>query len=119
MFEDAWKVGISQPVPPAEECIKRFYNDCSQEDIAYALPRLKPQVNAPRVTPVHLTRERFGSVPKIFIGCEKDNAMTAARRKHVAEHGGAEQVLWLPTGHSPFFSAPDELAQMMHGLAGE
>ena len=53
--EDAWKLSMTQAVPPAEDCIARFYNDCSQEDIAYALPRLKPQVNAPRVTPIRLT----------------------------------------------------------------
>lgn len=115
-FEDGWK-GLTQDVPPAEECIARFYNDCSNEDIAFALPRLRPQVNAPRVTPVHLTQERFGSVPRIFIACEKDNAMTASRRKAVAEHGGCEKVLSLPTGHSPFFSAPDMLAIMLDAIS--
>lgn len=118
VFEDAWR-GLAQPVPPAEENIARFYNDCSQEDIAYALPRLKPQVNAPRVTPVKLTKERFGAVPKVFIACEKDNAMTEARRRHVIERGAASEIFSLPTGHSPFFSAPDALADLLDRIAGE
>ncbi len=115
-FEDGWK-GLTQPVPPKEECVARFYNDCSEEDIAFALPRLKPQVNAPRITPVHLTDARFGSVPRIFIACEKDNAMTPERRKAVAEHGGCEKVLSLPTGHSPFFSEPEMLAVMLDAIS--
>jgi pimeloyl-ACP methyl ester carboxylesterase len=116
VFEDGWS-GLTQPVPPAAENIARFYNDCSEEDIAYALPRLKPQVNAPRVTPVHLTEARFGSVPRIFIACEKDNAMSPERRKAVAEHGGCEKVLSLPTGHSPFFSEPEMLAIMLDAIS--
>jgi pimeloyl-ACP methyl ester carboxylesterase len=115
-FEDGW-TGLTQPVPSAEESIARFYNDCSEEDIAFALPRLKPQVNAPRITPVRLTEARFGSVPRIFIACEKDNAMTPERRKAVAEHGGCEKVLSLPTGHSPFFSAPEMLAVMLDAIS--
>jgi len=115
-FEDGWR-GVSQQVPPPEETVARFYNDCSAEDIAYALPRLRPQVNAPRVTPVHLTKERFGAVPRVFIACEQDNAMTQQRRQSVIDHGGCEKVFSLPTGHSPFFSAPDELAEILHNLA--
>jgi pimeloyl-ACP methyl ester carboxylesterase len=112
---DGWE-GAAQAVPWSE-VDTRFYNDCSPADIAFARAHLRPQPNAPRLAAVHLTPARFGRVPRSFIVCAQDNAMPAFRRRINIASGGFEHVVSLPTGHSPFFSAPDQLAQALDGLA--
>ncbi len=99
--------------PPLAQVPELYYNDCSPEDTAYAMARLRPQTNAPRITPLTITPERFGSVPRVFISGEFDNAHTLARRRGTLALDPCERVFSLPTGHSPFFSAPGALADIL------
>lgn len=108
--------GLSE-YPDLKIARKRFYNECAEEDIAFALPLLRPQANAPRVTPVRLSRERYERVPRIFIGCSKDRAMSDARRQKMIDDGGCERCIELPTDHSPFLAMPDRLADEFVKLA--
>src|SRR5690606_9664010 len=111
----AWS-GLSED-PNLTIARKRFYNHCSEADIAYALPLLRPQANAPRVTPVRLSRERYETVPRIFIGCSEDKAMSKARQQKMIDAGGCDRCLDLPTDHSPFLTMPDQLADEFAKLA--
>src|SRR5690242_16387154 len=55
-----------------------FYHDCSPEDIAFARARLVPQpMRAAGPQPRPLTRERFGSIPRAYIECLQDRAISA------------------------------------------
>lgn len=102
--------------PNLEIARDRFYNGCTAEDIAFALPRLCTQPNAPRVTPVTLT-SRYQSVPRAFIGCSEDRAMSAARRNKMVDEGGCSPCISLPTNHSPFLTMPARLADELAALA--
>jgi pimeloyl-ACP methyl ester carboxylesterase len=93
-----------------------FYNDCSPEDVAFALPRLCTQPNAPRVTPIRLSSERYGRVRRTFIGCIKDRAMTPFRQKITIEQAGCEPNILLPADHSPFLTMPARLADELVSL---
>jgi pimeloyl-ACP methyl ester carboxylesterase len=112
---DPW-TGVSQNPLPLDRAIELFYNDCSEDDIAYAATRLRPQANTPRVTPVKLTAQRFGSVERTLIGCSLDNAHTTARQQATLALDPCDHVFFMPTGHSPFFSAPEQLADLLCGL---
>lgn len=96
--------------PNLETAKDVFYNECSAEDVAFALPRLCTQPNAPRVTPVRLSPERYGRVRRAFIGCTEDRAMAPFRQKITIAQGGCEPNVLLPTDHSPFLTMPDRLA---------
>jgi pimeloyl-ACP methyl ester carboxylesterase len=93
-----------------------FYADVSPEDCYRAMGRLRAQPAVISTTPVTLTEERFGSVPRWYIECTRDNAIRInLQRKMVAMTPC--QVLSLPSGHSPFFSHPEELVDHLETIA--
>jgi pimeloyl-ACP methyl ester carboxylesterase len=92
---------------------ERFYQDCSEEDVAYAIARLKPQPMVMRNTPVRLSPERFGRVPRAYIICLNDQAAPPERQRRMVARSPCKIVVSLPTGHSPFLSAPALLADTL------
>jgi pimeloyl-ACP methyl ester carboxylesterase len=97
----------------------RFYGQCSEADVAYAVPRLRPLAYAVQKTAVRLTPERYGRIPRAFIECLDDNAVSLGLQRDMVRKAGCDRVLSLPTDHSPFFSAPNLLADALVGLLGE
>jgi len=60
-----------------EEAIKEaFYGDCSDEDVERAKSLLVPQAAAPLATPVNTTQDNFGRLPRIYISCSLDRAIS-------------------------------------------
>jgi len=110
----SWDI-VSSPVP-TEVAPKIFYNGCSEVDVAYALARLRPQANAPRLTRVSLTAERFGRVPRAYIETTNDQAVSLEMQRKMVANSPCAQIRSLPTGHSPFFSAPRALADALVSL---
>lgn len=96
---------------------ERFYQDCSEEDVAYCLARLRPQPLVMRHTPVRLTPERFGRVPRAYIECLNDQAAPIERQRKMVARSPCRTVVSLASGHSPFFSAPGELAKILSDMA--
>ena len=94
-----------------EEALKdAFYGDCSDEDVEYAKSQLVPQAAAPLATPVSTTDENFGQVPRVYISCSGDKAISPSIQENLYTALPCEKVISLDTSHSPFFSAPEELA---------
>ena len=94
-----------------EEALKEaFYADCSDEDVAFAKSQLVPQAAAPLATPVNTTEENFGRVPRVYIACSRDKAISPSIQENLYTALPCEKVITLDTSHSPFFSAPEELA---------
>ncbi len=93
-----------------KEAVKEvFYADCSDEDIARAKSLLCPQALAPLTVPLHLTEENFGRVPRIFIECLNDKAISPSMQKKMYTATPCQKVLSLNTSHSPFLSTPEAL----------
>lgn len=94
-----------------DEAIKEaFYGDCSDEDVARAKSLLVPQAAAPFATPVRTTAENFGRVPRIYIECLRDRAISPSVQKKMYTALPCQRVISMDTSHSSFFSAPEELA---------
>ena len=96
------------------ECL---YADCTPEDIALAQSRLEPEANLPAVTPLRLSRERFGHVPRVYVECLRDRVVSLTMQRNMQAKLPCERVFSLETGHSPFLSAPDELATCLLEVA--
>lgn len=94
-----------------------FYADCEEEDIALARASLTPQPLAPLAVPMELTPGRFGSIPRDYIICEQDRAISAGYQREMLKAVPCERVMELETSHSPFFSAPEKLADVLSGFA--
>ena len=88
-----------------------FYASCPDEDVARAKSLLVPQAAAPFATPVHTTPENWGRIPRVYIECLRDRAISPAVQKQMHTASPCRRVISMDTDHSPFFSAPEELAQ--------
>jgi len=101
--EDGTMVVADAAIEPA------FYGDCSDEDVALAKLLLTPEPMAASATPVRISAERWGRVPRDYIECLRDQAIhiDAQRAMHSAFPG--TRVLAIDSDHSPFFSHPDAL----------
>jgi pimeloyl-ACP methyl ester carboxylesterase len=94
-----------------------FYGECSDDDVALARLLLQPEAMAPLVVPLHITPKRFGSVRRAYIECLRDRALPLAFQREMQRQMPCAPVLSIDTDHSPFFSAPDLLAQHLIALA--
>jgi pimeloyl-ACP methyl ester carboxylesterase len=92
------------------------YNTCSDEDVAWAAPFLVPEPTAPMSTPVHVTEERFGRVPRVYIETLLDKGVTPSLQKKMYTALPCQKVISMNTDHSPFLCAPRELADHLLAL---
>ena len=86
-----------------------FYNDCSEEDVARAQSLLVPAPLQIAFTPVETTENNFGRVPRYYIECLRDRAITHACQRRMYSAIPCERIFTLDTSHSPFLSAPKAL----------
>lgn len=93
-----------------------FYGECSEEDVALARLCLQPEPTLPLATPVHLTEANFGRVPRVYIECLRDRAITPPLQKQMVAASPCKRVLSIDTDHSPFFSRPQETVAHLHSL---
>ena len=61
-------------------------------------------------TPVRVTEGRFGRVPRVYIETLQDKGVTPALQKKMYTALPCQRVITMDTDHSPFMSAPQELA---------
>jgi pimeloyl-ACP methyl ester carboxylesterase len=90
-----------------------FYHRCSDADVARAVAQLVPEPMAPATTPVRTTPERFGRVPRWYIECLQDQAISLALQRRMRAALPCERVFQLDTDHSPFLSAPAALTAQL------
>lgn len=94
-----------------------FYADCEREVVDRARTLLKPNPLAPFATPLALTDGGYGSVRRFYISCAKDRAITPAAQRSMLAAMPCEAVHELHTDHSPFFSQPDRLDDVLVEIA--
>ncbi len=94
-----------------------LYHDCSDEDAERACSLLVPESNAVVATPIHITRENYGRVPRIYIEALHDKTVGPSLQKRMYAAMPCREVVSLYTSHSPFFSAPDELVEQLNRIA--
>lgn len=100
-----------------EVAMAMFYNRCTPEDAAWAASQLCPEPAQPLATPSSVTWERWGRVPRAFIECADDRVIPLERQHMMQTVAPCDPVIRLDTDHSPFLSAPDDLAAAMCRIA--
>jgi pimeloyl-ACP methyl ester carboxylesterase len=90
-----------------------FYGQCSDEDFEFARARLSPEPLKPLVTPLSVTPEKFGRVPRAYVECTDDRTISVEEQRRMYTALPCERVFSLGSDHSPFFSAPQELAGIL------
>jgi pimeloyl-ACP methyl ester carboxylesterase len=96
---------------PPDEAIRRYYHDCTEEQIRWALPRLRRQAQAPSLEPSPIAT--WPEVPSTYIVCAQDRALDPAWEREVARRRLGVSPLEIDSSHSPFLSRPAELADLL------
>jgi len=94
-----------------------FYHDCPAELIAHARTQLRAQPVAPLQQAVKLSAGAWQGVPRAYIVCEADRAVTPATQHDLARRAACDPVVSLACGHSPFFAQPERLADALLRVA--
>lgn len=90
-----------------------FYGRCSDEDVEFARARLSPEPLKPLVTPLTVTARMFGRVPRAYIECRDDRTVSLTAQRRMQAALPCDPVFTLDGDHSPFLSAPQELARIL------
>jgi len=94
-----------------------FFNRTDPAVAARAAARLTPEPMSSFTTPLRLTAERFGRVPRAYVECSDDHAVPLALQRAMQRAWPCDPVVTLDTDHSPFYSAPEELVGFLLSLA--
>ena len=70
-------------------------------------------------TPLRLSEDRFGKVPRAYIECLRDNAVPIALQRRMQSRLPCSAVFTIDTDHCPFFSSPGGVAKTIHTLVSD
>ncbi|WP_224994768.1 alpha/beta hydrolase [Cesiribacter sp. SM1] len=106
-----------------DKLVEIFYtNSLSNEDpkydqeVANILPLLKPHPLGTMFDPIELS-EGYYNLEKVYISCLGDHAITPGYQKSMYSKFPETKVITMPTAdHSPFFSKPNLLINILKGL---
>ena len=90
-----------------------FYGLSSAEDAILGQSLLRPEPLGPISTPIRTTGGRFGRVPRRYIECAADRAITPAAQRRMQTALPCRRLPALQADHSPFFSAPLALTNLL------
>lgn len=91
-----------------------FYNRSSDEDFAWASAQMCPESVVTLMTPLALSAQRFGQIPKTYIATTDDHVIPNRAQRIMAEAIGAD-IVEIEADHSAFVSAVDELVKAIDG----
>ena len=102
---------------PDEVATAMFYHRCAPEDVTGVLDHLYREPWTPAATPAGVSWEKWGRVPRAFIECTDDQALDMDCQKRMQARAPCDPVITLDADHSPFFCAPEALADAMVACA--
>lgn len=94
-----------------------LYADCNDDITELAKVLLSHEPVESAITPLQLTDGNYGQIPRYYIECTEDKAVTPFIQKMMYSETACEKVYRLPTSHSPFFSKPKELVDIFCEIA--
>ncbi len=92
-----------------------FYASCGAQDIEFAFSQVCDQAMSTFTTPIHYDLNRIAKIPKAYVLCTEDAAISAPVQQAMAACVDA-QIYNLKADHSPFFSKVPELASLVEKL---
>ncbi len=98
---------------PLDDYIGFFAPDATKEDKDNLITNFRPEALAPLQTPVTLTDKNFGQVNKVYIHDVDDIVVGYKLQQQMVKDAGIKKVYTLQSSHTPFFSVPDKLAEII------
>ncbi len=90
-----------------------IYPDASDEDLVRIKKRIVPQATIPLATPINITEENYGSIPRVYIECTNDLVISPAAQKEMYNKMPCEKVLSLEASHTPNYGTPEKLVESL------
>ena len=100
----------------SEALREALYADCSDSDVTLSTLLLTPEPIAPMATPLKLSEENFGRIPRVYIETLCDKGLTPSLQKRMVTALPCHKVISMETSHSPFLSAPETLVGHLSAL---
>lgn len=94
-----------------------LYHDCGDDITEMAKCILSNEPVESGITPLYLTDKNFNSVDRYYIECTEDRAVTPFIQKEMYTETPCKKVYSMATSHSPFFSRPQELTDILCEIA--
>ena len=94
-----------------------FYQDASDADVDWVYGNLRPEPLAIFRQPLGLSDANFGRVPRDYVSCRGDRAITPALQDAMIGALPVRRLWSMDCGHSPFVVCPGALAAVL--LEGE
>lgn len=85
--------------------------------VASAMTRLMTEPHGPRATPLSLTAQRFGSIPRTYVECTQDRTIPIESQRKMQSLVPGAAIVTLDADHSPYLSRPEELAAALIAAA--
>ncbi|NNE38662.1 MAG: alpha/beta fold hydrolase [Gammaproteobacteria bacterium] len=99
----------------SEDFLKEgFYQDCSEVEYKFAKSWIGPQLASTFLAPIQYDAESLSKVNKIYIECLNDRAVPISAQRVMQKNIVIEKVMKVDSGHSPFFSIPQKLANILN-----
>ena len=121
-FRSEWLQRVSAAILPQSLQVHRLkrsayrealYHDCQDEITELANVLLEAEPNWAGFSPLRLSRQRYGRVPKVYVECLQDRAVTPPLQRMMYSESRCDRVFRLDAGHSPFFSQPERLVAIL------
>jgi len=109
------RLGLSSFGIDAGRTCEIFYGACSEADAAWATSRLRNDPALPLLQGLKQRAEH--GLPRAYIECTADRAVTIGRQRAMAGRVELAMTASMDTDHSPFLSAPAELAEHLDSMA--
>jgi hypothetical protein len=94
-----------------------LYHDCDQDITEMAKFILTHEPVESGIKQLQLSEQNFGRVPRYYIECTEDRAVTPYIQKLMYTETPCKKVYRMATSHSPFFSKPGELTNILCEIA--
>jgi pimeloyl-ACP methyl ester carboxylesterase len=113
LFENLTRLEDGTTIPRGEAAPELFYNDCTPEDVAWAVGRVRSQYMGGKGPDP--SREAWRHRPTTYVVCTADNANSADAQRAMGARAGT--IVELGAGHSPFVSQPRQMADLLIELS--
>ncbi len=94
-----------------------LYHDCDDSITEMAKLLLNHESIESGLVPLQLTKANYESVPRYYIECTEDKAVTPFIQQKMYTEMPCAKVFQLAASHSPFFSMPEKLCAVLNEIA--
>jgi pimeloyl-ACP methyl ester carboxylesterase len=97
----------------AELVPSKLCNTCTEADAQLLMSHFAQQPTGPRLDPVHISEARWGSVTRTYIKTLQDKSVATELQEAMLAQIPCTPVVELDSDHSPFYSKPEELVEIL------